>query len=327
MIVVLFILKYMVASIITIIASLLVLVKSADFLVDGASSFAKRLGVSTLVIGLTIVAFGTSAPELSVNISSALNGATDIAVSNIIGSNIANILLILGIVAWMKGVKLQRSTVWKEVPFMLLSALVVTIVASDAILNHASTSAITVIDGLVLLSFFLVFLYYSYGIAKNGADEGGIKIHSWVRTILMIILGLVGLVISGKFLVGAATDIALALGVTERLIGLTIVAVGTSLPELITSIVAARKGQSDLAIGNVVGSNIFNVFFILGVTSLIAPLPISQSVLWDMVFAIGCSLAVFLFLFIGKRNEIDRWQGALMVAAYVTYITALIIMG
>jgi len=179
----------------------------------------------------------------------------------------------------------------------------------------------------VLLSFFLIFIYYSYSIAKDGKDEGNVKIHSWPRTILMIIVGLIGLVISGKFLVGAATDIALALGVTERLIGLTIVAVGTSLPELMTSVVAARKGQPDLAVGNVVGSNIFNIFFILGVTSLIAPLPISTSVLLDMVFAIGCSLAVFLFLFIGKRSEIDRWQGALMVAVYIAYVGTLIVMG
>lgn len=315
----------MMLSLAILVAALLVLVKSADLLVDGASSFAKRLGVSSLVIGLTIVAFGTSAPELSVNISSALSGATDIAVSNVIGSNIANILLILGLVALMKGVKLQHSTVWKEVPFMLLSALVVTVVASDVFLDHAPAGVITMIDGLVLLSFFIIFLYYSYGIAKNGSDDGDVKIFGWPRTIIMIILGLVGLVISGKFLVGAATDIAVALGVTERLIGLTIVAVGTSLPELMTSIVAARKGQSDLAIGNVVGSNIFNVFFVLGVTSLIAPLPISSSVLWDMTVAVGCSLAVFLFLFIGKRNAIDRWQGALMVLAYAAYVTILVV--
>ena len=311
-------------SIVVLVAALLVLVKSADLLVDGASSFAKRLGVSSLVIGLTIVAFGTSAPELSVNISSALTGATDIAVSNVIGSNIANILLILGLVACMKRVKLQHSTVWKEVPFMLLSALVVTIIASDVFLDHASAGVITVIDGLVLLSFFLIFLFYSYGIAKNGSDEGDVKIFGWPRTVTMIILGLVGLVISGKFLVGAATDIALALGVTERLIGLTIVAIGTSLPELMTSIVAARKGQSDLVIGNVVGSNIFNVSFVLGITSLIAPLPISPSALWDMTIAAGCSLAVFLFLFIGKRNAIDRWQGALIVMAYVVYVAILV---
>lgn len=314
----------MILSIAIIVASLLVLVKSADFLVDGASSFAKRLGVSSLVIGLTIVAFGTSAPELSVNVSSALTGATDIAVGNVVGSNIANILLILGIVAWMKGVKLQHSTVWKEVPFMLLSALVILVLGSDVMLDRASAGIISFIDGLVLLAFFIIFLYYSYGIAKNGSDDGDVKIYGWPRTAIMIVVGLIGLVISGKFLVGAATDIALALGVTERLIGLTIVAVGTSLPELMTSIVAARKGQSDLAVGNVVGSNIFNVFFVLGVTPLIAPLPISPSVLWDMAVAVGCSLAVFVFLFIGKRNAIDRWQGALMVAAYVGYVGMLV---
>ena len=317
----------MLLSFIIVVVSLFALVKSANLLVDGASSFAKRLGVSSLVIGLTIVAFGTSAPELSVNITSAIKGVTDIAVGNVVGSNIANILLILGIVAWMKGVKLEHSTVWKEVPFMFLSALVVFILSADVLIDGEPKGILTMIDGLTLLAFFLIFLYYSYGIAKTGKEEGGVTIHSWPRTVMMILLGLIGLVVSGKFLVDAATQIAIALGVTERLIGLTIVAVGTSLPELLTSIVAAKKGRSNLAIGNVVGSNIFNVFFILGVTSLVAPLPVSNAALFDMLVAVVCALVVFLFLFIGKRNTIDRWQGALMVATYAAYIGALVIHG
>lgn len=316
----------MLLSLVIIIASLLILVKSADLLVDGASSFAKRLGVSSLVIGLTIVAFGTSAPELSVNVSSALSGVTDIAVGNIIGSNIANLLLILGIVAWMKGVRVKTSTVWKELPFMLLSALVILVMASDVMLDGDPSGSITATDGLVLLGFFLIFLYYSFGIAKKVPDtDTVVPTYGKARTVLMIIFGLAGLIISGKFLVGAATDIALALGVTERLVGLTIVAIGTSLPELVTSIVAARKGQPDLAIGNVIGSNIFNVFLILGVTSLIAPLPISSAALLDMLITVGCSLVVFIFLFIGKRNMISRWQGATMVTAYAVYLGFLIV--
>lgn len=318
----------MVMPVLIAVLSLVLLVKSADWLVDGASSFAKRLGVSSLVIGLTIVAFGTSAPELSVNISSALSGVTDIAVGNVIGSNIANILLILGIVAAMRGIGLKQSTVWKEVPFMLLSALVILFMASDVRLDNAASGVVSAIDGLVLLSFFAIFLYYSYGIARQGVDDDeGVKVYGWAKTAAMIVLGLVGLIISGKFLVGAATDIALALGVSERLIGLTIVAVGTSLPELMTSVVAARKGQADLAIGNVVGSNIFNVFFILGVTTLIAPLPVSQAGLWDMAVAVACSFAVFLFLFIGRRHYIDRWQGVVMLLAYAAYVAALIVQG
>lgn len=317
----------MIIPILLLIISLLILIKSANILVDGASSFAKRLGVSSLVIGLTIVAFGTSAPELSVNISSTLNGVTDIAVGNIIGSNIANILLILGIVVWMKGITLQHSTIWKEIPFMLLSAFVVMIMGSDRMIDNASSGMLTAIDGLVLLSFFLIFLYYSYGISKNGKEEGEIKIFGWIQTFAMMILGLAGLIVSGNLLVGAATDIAVTLGVTQRVIGLTIVAIGTSLPELMTSVVAARKGHPDLAIGNIVGSNILNVFFILGVTSLIAPLPISQTVLSDMLIAVACSLLVFIFLFIGQRNVLDRWQGAMMVVAYVAYVGILIVSG
>lgn len=317
----------MITSAIILIVSLFVLVKSAEQLVCGASSFAKRLGVSSLVIGLTVVALGTSAPELSVNISSAISGVTDIAVGNVIGSNIANVLLILGIVAWMKGIKLQRSTVWKEIPFMFLSALVVLILGADILIDKAPSNALTAIDGLVLLSFFLIFLYYTYGIAKNVTEKSKVKVYGWVRTILMILFGLIGLIVSGKLLVVSATEIATALGVAERLIGLTVVAVGTSLPELTTSIVAARKGHPDIAIGNVVGSNIFNVFLVLGVTTLIAPLPISPAALWDMLVAAGCALLIFIFMFIGRRHMLDRWQGALMVVTYATYISVLIITG
>lgn len=317
----------MITSAIILIVSLFVLVKSAEQLVCGASSFAKRLGVSSLVIGLTVVALGTSAPELSVNISSAISGVTDIAVGNVIGSNIANVLLILGIVAWMKGIKLQRSTVWKEIPFMFLSALVVLILGADILIDKAPSNALTAIDGLVLLSFFLIFLYYTYGIAKNVTEKSKVKVYGWVRTILMILFGLIGLIVSGKLLVVSATEIATALGVAERLIGLTVVAVGTSLPELTTSIVAARKGHPDIAIGNVVGSNIFNVFLVLGVTTLIAPLPISPAALWDMLVAAGCALLIFIFMFIGRRHMLDRWQGALMIVTYATYISVLIITG
>jgi cation:H+ antiporter len=198
--------------------------------------------------------------------------------------------------------------------------------ASDVLIDGAAANVLTATDGMVLLSIFLIFLYYTFGIAKHGAEKSdAVKILGWPRTIVMIVGGLVGLILSGKFLVGAATDIARVLGVTERLIGLTIVAVGTSLPELITSIVAARKGKPDLAVGNVVGSNIFNILFVLGVTSLIAPLPISQSSLRDMLFVIGCSLAVFVFLFVGKRHVIERWQGAAMTMAYIVYVGILIV--
>lgn len=307
------------------------LIKGADWLVSGASSVASRYGVSPLVIGLTIVAFGTSAPELIVNLVASLQGNTDIAIGNVVGSNIANILLILGISALIYPLTVQKSTVWKEIPFALLAVVMVTILANDVLIDQFSTSAITRIDGFVLIGFFIIFLYYVFGVAFNSPQavpEGEkIEMYSLTRSSGMIISGLVGLVIGGKWIVDGAVTFASSLGVSEALIGLTIVAVGTSLPELATSAVAAYKKNVDIAVGNIVGSNIFNVFWILGMSAVIKPLPFDVKLNFDMVVVIITTMLLFLALFVGRKHTIERWQGGVFVAAYVMYTIFLIVRG
>lgn len=304
------------------------LIKGADLLVDGSASVAKRLKISSIVIGLTIVAFGTSAPEFIVNIFASINGNTEIAIGNILGSNIANILLILGISSIIYPVVAKKNTVWKEIPLSLLAAFLVGILANDIRIDHGIYSGLTRIDGIILLSFFIIFLYYTYGIARitgEAKNEGEIKEMSYLKSSLFIIVGLIGLVIGGKWIVDGAVKIAQIFNVSQSLIGLTIVAVGTSLPELATSAIAAYKKQPDIAIGNVVGSNIFNIFWILGCSALIRPLPFSPSSDMDILMTIFASFILFLIMFIGKRHTIERWQGVLMILFYVAYIVFLVV--
>lgn len=304
------------------VAGFFILIKGADLLVDGASSIAKKLKVSALVIGLTIVSFGTSAPEFVVNIFASAQGNSDIAIGNILGSNIANILLILGVSAAIFPLASKKSTVWKEIPLCLLAALLVGAMANDVLFDGATFSGLTRIDGFVLISFFIIFLYYTFGIAKvsNDANTDKIKEMDTWRSVVYIALGLAGLVLGGQWIVDGAVKIAGIFGISEALIGLTVVAIGTSLPELATSAIAAYKKQPDIAIGNVVGSNIFNVFWILGASSLIRPLPFSPASNPDIVMTIFASLLLFAVMFIGKKHIIDRWQGIVMVALYVLYI-------
>lgn len=303
------------------------LIKGADFLVDGATSIAKRFQVSNIVIGLTIVAFGTSLPELVVNLFASFEGNTDIAIGNILGSNISNVLFILGISAMIYPLTAKRNTVLKEIPFSLLAALVLGFMANDILIDGANSSSLTRIDGLVLLSFFIIFMYYIFGIAKadhSPGNEGDYKEMKLSKSVLFIFLGLISLVFGGKWIVDGAVAIAKNMGVSESLIGLTIVAVGTSLPELATSAVAAYKKQSDIAIGNVVGSNIFNIFWILGISALIKPLPFALSSNVDILMVIFASLVMFFVMFIGKRHTIEKWQGGLMFLIYIGYIGYLI---
>jgi cation:H+ antiporter len=307
------------------------LIKGADWLVSGASSVASRFGVSALVIGLTIVAFGTSAPELIVNLIASWQGNTDIAIGNVIGSNIANILLILGISALIYPLTVQKSTVWKEIPFALLAVVMVTILVNDILIDQVSASALTRIDGFVLIGFFIIFLYYVFGVAFNAPQSvpEGEKVEQYglSRSVWMIIGGLVGLIIGGKWIVDGAVAFASSMGVSEALIGLTVVAVGTSLPELATSAVAAYKKNVDIAIGNIVGSNIFNVFWILGVSALIKPLPFDEKLNFDMLMVVGATVLLFLALFVGRKHTVERWQGGVFVVAYVAYTIFLIIRG
>lgn len=298
------------------------LIKGADLLVGGASSIAKRFGISALVIGLTVVAFGTSSPELIVNIFASINGNTDIAIGNILGSNIANILLILGISAIIYPLAVTKGTVWKEIPFSLLAIIVVAFMANDTFFD-GGLSMIVRSEGLVLVAFFAIFLYYTYSISKVEGSETQTEIKevSTLKSIIWIVLGLVGLTIGGKFIVDSAVSIASYFGVSQSLIGLTIVAVGTSLPELATSAMAAIKKNPDIAVGNIVGSNIFNTFWILGVSAIINPLPFSLPLIRDVLMTVLATLLLFAFMFVGKRHIIERWQGFIFILAYIAYIS------
>lgn len=304
------------------------LIKGADLLVDGAASIAKKLKISNIVIGLTIVAFGTSMPELIVNIFASIQGNSEIAIGNILGSNIANILLILGISALIYPITAKKNTVLKEIPLSLLAILVLGLMANDTLIDGALFSGITRIDGFVLIFFFIIFLYYIFSISKKDEDvieREDIKVFSYRKAILFIFLGLTGLILGGKWIVDAAVQIAHFFNISESLIGLTIVAVGTSLPELATSAVAAFKKQSDIAIGNVVGSNIFNIFWILGLSSIIRPLPFSSTLNSDILMTIIASFLLFAFMFIGKKHIIQRWQGLFMILVYVFYVVLLVL--
>lgn len=303
----------------------LLLIKSADFLVEGSAAIAKRLKISNIVIGLTVVAFGTSTPELVVSVTASIQGNTEIAIGNILGSNIANILLILGVSAMIYPLTTKKNTTWKEIPLSLLAAILVGIMANDILIDKENLSRLTRSDGLVLLSFFIVFLYYIIGIAKmSDEEETKVKTHNLLLSTLFIIVGLGGLVLGGKWIVDGAVAIATNLNISESLIGLTIVAVGTSLPELATSAVAAYKKQNDIAIGNIVGSNIFNIFWILGISAIINPLPFQERSNIDILMTIVASLILFTVIFIGKKHLIERWQGALMVLIYIAYVLFLI---
>jgi len=303
------------------------LIIGANWLVDGASSVAKKMKISAIVIGLTIVAFGTSAPELIVNIFASATGNTDIAIGNILGSNIANILLILGISAMIYPLTSKRNTVWKEIPLSLLAAIILMVLANDKLIDGDCFSGLTRIDGIVLVAFFIIFIYYTFGIAKiNGeASSSDIQQFSYPKSFLYIIAGLIGLTLGGKWIVDGAVKIAEIFNMSQSLIGLTIVAIGTSLPELATSAIAAYKKQTDIAIGNIVGSNIFNIFWILGISSIIRPLPLNSNSEIDLLMTIVASLILFLIMFVGKKHIVERWQGALMVLIYFSYITFLII--
>lgn len=320
-------------TIILFIVGFIILVKGADMLVSGASSLATRLGVSSLVIGLTIVAFGTSAPELIVNLLASFQGNTDIAIGNILGSNIVNILLILGICAVMYPLTVGKGTVWNEIPFALLAVVMLGCLALDQVLGGVGASIVSIGDGLVLIGFFAIFLYYIFAIANvedgqnanTETDEAPAQ--SLLRSCILIVVGLVGLVIGGKWIVDGATVFAMALGVSESLIGLTIVAVGTSLPELATSVAATYRRKIDIAVGNIVGSNIFNIFWILGISAVITPLPFSEQFSVDLFVTFGATLILFLALFVGKKHTIERWQGVLFIGLYIAYIVYLIARG
>lgn len=300
--------------------------KGADWLVNGASSLAKKLNVSDLVIGLTVVAFGTSAPELAINIFASANDNTELAIGNVLGSNLFNILVILGSAAIIAPMTVRNNTIFKEIPFSLLAAIVLGFTANDIFLDGAGEAVISRSDGLVLLSFFCIFLYYSFIIAKDSTSDDVniiVDVPIW-RSGGMTLIGLIALVGGGKLLVDAAVDIARSWGVSESVIGLTILAVGSSLPELVTSIVAARKNMADIVIGNVVGSNIFNIFLVLGVSATIKPLPFQESSNIDEAMVVVMTIILFFFIYNHKENQVTRIHGIIFILIYMVYLAYLL---
>lgn len=313
-------------NIVRLIGGLLLILAGANILTDGAASIAKRFNISTLVIGLTIVAFGTSAPELTVSIVSALKGSSDMAIGNVVGSNIFNTLMIVGCTAAIVPISMTRGTLSKEIPLCVLASVVLFICANGVWIDHAPANSINQSDGLLLLCFFLIFLGYTFAIARNtdGNEETSIKQMPLWKAALFIVGGLVGLIYGGEFFVNGASNIARNLGVSESVIGLTLVAGGTSLPELATSIVAAVKKKPEMAIGNVIGSNLFNIFFVLGCSATIHPLNIQGINNVDFGVLIGSCVLLYLFGLFFKKRTVTRWEGAVMVACYVAYTIYLI---
>lgn len=301
------------------VVGLVLLVKGADWLVDGASKLAKRLGVTDLVIGLTIVAFGTSMPEFVVNMVSVADGATDLAITNILGSNIINTLVILGCSALVCPLVAQRSTVRLDIPLNIVAGVLVLVFVF--ISSPMEPKGLSRVEGLALLVVFAAFLVYTFYTAKADASTTteSTPFPLW-KCVVLILAGLVGLVVGGEMIVKSAVAIARYCGVAEAVIGLTIVALGTSLPELATSVVAAFKHNNDIAIGNVVGSNIFNVFFILGTSAIIKHLPVYPGIEIDAALVAVSALAVWLLL-CNKNRSINRWGGALLLVLYAGYLT------
>ena len=290
--------------------------KGADFLTEGAAALARRVNIPEIVIGRTIVAAGTSAPELFVSLVSALKGTPDLAVGNVVGSNTMNCMLIVGCAAMVAPMTISRSTVKKDIPFAVGASVLLMLLALNSFLGR--------FDGILLLAGFVSFMVYSLRQAKNGQGDATTEEkqqNPWL-SVLYIVLGLVGLVIGSNLFVDHASSLALALGISEGVVGLTVVAGGTSLPELATSVVAARKGQSAIAIGNVIGSNVFNILLILGLTATISPLQIEGITTIDMAVMLISVTLVWLFSF--TRYTVERWEGAALVGGYLVYLAWLI---
>ena len=319
----------MIASVFFLILGFLLLVKGADLFVDGASSIAKRLRIPSLIIGLTIVAFGTSAPELAVSVTAAFKGSNDIALGNVVGSNIFNLLVVIGVSAMICPLAVEKSMIKKDYPLSIGATLLLGLLVMDQFLGKKDAMSLSRLDGIILLAGFALFMYLTIreGLAKrkeqlqSQEEEIPVK-YSLPVSILLSVAGLLGIIFGGDMTVNSAKEIARAFGLSEALIGLTIVAIGTSLPELVTSVVASKKGESDIALGNAVGSNLFNILFILGVSSTILPMSVSPTYLYDIGFLLVVSLLVFIP--VAAKQKISRGTGAAMTGAYILYTIYLI---
>lgn len=310
------------------IGGLALILLGANGLTDGSAAVAKRFHISDLVIGLTIVAFGTSAPELVISVVSALHGSAEMAIGNVVGSNTFNVLVIVGCTALVLPIKIGEGIMSKEIPLVILASLVLFVCANDVMLDGGTTNVINRSDGLILLAFFLIFMRYTFAIAYSGSDEEAegqkVKIMPVWKSALFIVGGLAGLIIGGDLFVNGASGIARSLGVSESIIGLTLVAAGTSLPELATSITAALKKKPGIAIGNVIGSNLFNIFFVLGCSATVYPLPMGGINNLDLTVMIASAVLLWLVGWFFRKRTITRVEGALMVACYVAYTAYLI---
>lgn len=316
----------MVVSIILLVIGFILLIKGADIFVDGASSTAQNFKISKMVIGLTIVAFGTSAPELAVSIKAILSGSSDIVLGNVVGSNIFNILFILGVASLFSPMGVKDNTVKKEIPLTILISCLLTVVAFDNMFDKNITNIISRTDGLVILLFFVIFIYYLFTIMKKGKDEEEKPKYGMAKSILFIIIGLVGIVAGSNLVVDHASLIAKSLNVSEKMISLTIVAFGTSLPELVTSVQAARKGENDIAIGNIIGSNIFNIGIVIGLPALlISDIVVGTFNYIDMLTMIGS--AILLFILTYKKRKIEWHEGIIMLIIFVIYYGYVILGG
>jgi cation:H+ antiporter len=314
-------------DVILLLAGFLILIFGANKLVDASSSLAAKFGIPNIVIGLTIVAFGTSAPEMVVNAIAAVNGKTEMVVGNVLGSNIFNVFGILGICAIIYPLTVKSNTTWYEIPLSLLAALVAFVIAADVFLDNSFENLISRSDSMILLLFFAVFLVYNIAVSKGEkpSETTEIKIYSISKSLLFTVVGLAGLIIGGRLIVTSAVSLAEIIGISNRVIGLTVISIGTSLPELATSIAAVKKKNVDIAIGNVVGSNIFNIFFVLGISGMIAPIVVGKSSNIDFMVNILASVLLFVFIFTGKHRRIDRWEGFVFLLLYLCYLVYILV--
>ncbi|MDG5786211.1 calcium/sodium antiporter [Evansella sp. AB-P1] len=306
----------------------ILLIKGANYFVSGSTKIASLLQVPPILVGLTIVAFGTGAPEATVSIIAALEGNTEVTIGNVVGSNMINTAFIIGLTAFIFPLKVESQTIRKEIPFMFLATIVLYVVMSDMNLQFFTDNTISRSDGIIFLLFFSIFLYYIFELARNSRDktlEVRVKTtnREWGKNILLTVGGLTAIILGGYFVVNSSTTIAYMMGMSETLVGLTIVAIGSSLPELITSIMAALKKQSEIALGNIVGSNIFNILFVLGVSSVITPLPVNNAIFLDVLVMI--LLTVALLIFSRTNYHVGKYEGITLVLVYVAYFVYIVL--
>lgn len=318
--------KIMGIQILLVLVGFICLIFGANWLVNGASALAKRYEVSDLAIGLTIVAFGTSAPELVVNVIASNEGYPDIVLGNIIGSNIFNLFVILGVSGLIFPITVQSSTAWKEIPVSLFVTVILLVFANDFVFSEPSY--LKRVDAVIMFVLFSIFLYYVFKQMKNEPNiQTGIRQKSIPKIWGLIIIGLIGLIAGGQFVVINSVNVAKSFGVSEKIIGLTIVAAGTSLPELVTSVVAALKKNSDIAIGNVIGSNLFNILFILSLSTVIKPIEYNPKFNLDLYILIGGTVFLLVSMLTGQRKKLDRWEAGILFGFYLFYINYLIMNG